>query len=368
MRADTTRQHFQREPIFRGLQGVTARTALGPNTSIEMARNTGFSRWRALVGSLGLNFLYLLLYTLFLTVYVGEEYEHLGFIFVYGVGHIIVIVVAESIGPRYFPDPLDARYSNKMGPATLGVAVMGFFAVTSAYTMAKRYFGALMPLVLGGYELGCVLVLERVFVREFVQDMVLCIASASWLEDIFGFLSTPTCYPLPLLVLHPLVTNVWILKEKRVRSAYSHSNQGIVVSAQICLVHGMAEGGLEQWFVALAAVGFARWCSRNPIVPKGADNMILASVILFVADPLATVLPKPRNITEEELEVMAAARLRRSQICESEVMVAQFHTVLFMILLGNGLNYALGFCHEDYESFGRSLLWWPITDTENLCN
>ena len=34
---------------------------------------------------------------------------------------------------------------------------------------------------------------------------------------------------------------VWC-QEKSVRRAYHHSNQGIVVSAQICMVHGKAEG------------------------------------------------------------------------------------------------------------------------------
>lgn len=31
-------------------------------------------------------------------------------------------------------------------------------------------------------------------------------------------------------------------EEKPVRQAYRHSNQGILVSCQICLVHAMAEG------------------------------------------------------------------------------------------------------------------------------
>jgi hypothetical protein len=54
---------------------------------------------------------------------VGEEHEHLGFIFIYGVGHLVIIFVAENLGPPNYPPPLNPRYSQKMGPATLGVAV-----------------------------------------------------------------------------------------------------------------------------------------------------------------------------------------------------------------------------------------------------
>lgn len=438
---------------------VCWRTALGPGETFEMAEQTGFSRGRVFVATVLLPSLYFLLYVAFVTVYVGEEHEHLGFIFIYGVGHLVIIFVAENLGPPNYPPPLNPRYSQKMGPATLGVAVMGFFAVTTAYSVAKRFvgpwLGTLMPAMLGAYEIGCLLILERTFVREFVQ-------------------------------------------EKSVRRAYHHSNQGIVVSAQICMVHGMAEGArlmliladisqstsdsdltflvpivsgvvwnvivrcgavdrllaiitrgrrtptwcsllLQQAkycmgyprFMAIGAVVLARWCSRNPLIPEGRESMALAVLILFlceVGEDLVSyslerlnfrVLPKQRHITEAELEMMAAAQLRVSSICEPEravsmvpnstpawsssdstkelrdqcwklrasfafaygeqnfetlpfwahfaaVMATQFHTVLFMILLGNGLNYVLGFCHDTYDGYGRSLLWWPLTQ-ENLC-
>lgn len=283
---------------------VCWRTALGPAEAFEMAEQIGFSRGRVFVATVLLPSLYFLLYVAFVTVYVGEEHEHLGFIFIYGVGHLVIIFVAENLGPPNYPPPLNPRYSQKMGPATLGVAVMGFFAVTTAYSVAKRFvgpwLGTLMPAMLGAYEIGCLLILERTFVREFVQ-------------------------------------------EKSVRRAYHHSNQGIVVSAQICMVHGMAEGArlmliladisqstsdsdltflvpivsgvvwnvivrcgavdrllaiitrgrrtptwcsllLQQAkycmgyprFMAIGAVVLARWCSRNPLIPEGRESMALA--------------------------------------------------------------------------------------------
>ena len=51
------------------------------------------------------------------------------------------------------------------------------------------------------------------------------------------------------------------------------------------------------------------------------------------------------------------------------IAVAQFHTVLFLIILSNGLNYVLGFCPESgYNGIGRALVWWPVTDPEDLCD
>eukprot|EP00435_Cladocopium_sp_Y103_P044591 s882_g12.t1 len=51
----------------------------------------------------------------------------------------------------------------------------------------------------------------------------------------------------------------------------------------------------------------------------------------------------------------------------SAVIIAQFHTLLFMILLGNGLNFVLGFCHGELNGFHGALLWWPLTDPDDLC-
>jgi len=447
---------------------VCWRTALGPSETFEVAESMGFSRRRVVVGAVILPLVYLLIYVAFSTMYIGPEHEHCGFIFIYGVGHLVIIIFAEIFGPGCFPPPLSPRYSQKMGSATLGIAIMGYFVVTTAYSLGRLYvgpwLGVCMPAVLGVYEIGCLLVLERTFLREFVQ-------------------------------------------EKPVRQAYRHSNQGILVSCQICLVHAMAEGGrmmliladmshsesddymflvpiasslawnvvvrgggfdwalsilsrgrrtptrcsllLQQAkycmgyprFLAIIAVAFARVCSGNSVLPEGSQNMGLAVLILFlseVGEDIVSyvlerlhirVLPRRRQITDKELEIMAVSQLRLSTLCEPQlelsivprpspsaawqpkdadndlrsnpslkeqcwklresfafsyseedfetlpfwahfavVMVSQFHTVLFMILLGNGLNYTLGFCHEDYRGFGRALLWWPLTDREDLCS
>ncbi|CAK9014584.1 unnamed protein product [Durusdinium trenchii] len=56
-----------------------------------------------------------------------------------------------------------------------------------------------MPAMLSLYEMGCLLLLQRTFTREFIE-------------------------------------------ERWVRRAYQHTNQGVLVSVQIALVHAMAEG------------------------------------------------------------------------------------------------------------------------------
>ena len=38
-------------------------------------------------------------------------------------------------------------------------------------------------------------------------------------------------------------------------------------------------------FMAVGAVVLARWCSRNPLIPEGRENMALAVLILFLCDP-----------------------------------------------------------------------------------
>ena len=38
---------------------------------------------------------------------------------------------------------------------------------------------------------------------------------------------------------------------------------------------------------------------------------------------------------------------------------AQFHTIVAMIVLSNGMTYILGFCRQDTEN---SMLWWPLRD------
>ena len=50
------------------------------------------------------------------------------------------------------------------------------------------------------------------------------------------------------------------------------------------------------------------------------------------------------------------------------VAVAQYHTVLFLVLLSNGLSYVLGICNDaGYMGLNRGILWWPIADPSNPC-
>lgn len=46
---------------------------------------------------------------------------------------------------------------------------------------------------------------------------------------------------------------------------------------------------------------------------------------------------------------------------------AQFHTLLYIICLSNGLSFVLGLCHDNYQGVSRGLLWWPIESPSELC-
>lgn len=446
---------------------VCWKTAMGPENCKDMAEEMGLNGRRAFAGSCFIGIVFLLLWTSFFLVYLGPVYQHCGFILAYGVGHLLLIAISETIAPHFFPPPLDERYAQKMGPATLGPAIVGFFICTTGYRCLKRFaagswLGTLMPVMLSGYELGNLVIVQRTFLAEFVT-------------------------------------------EKPVRRKYLMSNQAILVSTQICFVHCMAEGarmtlilaamshegnqnfeflvptvsgmvwniavragmldralaivtcgrrtptrcslllqevkycmGYPRFFVLLAVV-LARVCARNPVLPCDHENMGLAVLALFLAEVVEDLIsyllewldfkvhPKRRQVTEEEFEMMARAQLRFSLGSDeasmsavvpsatwaahvrsedfistksdmslkdkcwrlrqrfafsygepdlgilpfwanfSAVIIAQFHTLLFMILLGNGLNFVLGFCHGELEGFDGALLWWPLTDPNDLC-
>ena len=69
--------------------------------------------------------------------YLGPEYEHPGFVLSYGIGHILIIALGEGLSRRFTPPALDEQYAQKMGPATLGAALLGFFVCTTAFSCLK---------------------------------------------------------------------------------------------------------------------------------------------------------------------------------------------------------------------------------------
>lgn len=183
---------------------VCSRTALSPTMSAEYAAEHGLSTRRAWRDAALMIALFFSLYAAFFSLYLGEEYQHPGFVLAYGVGHIIAIVVGEAVGQIFrVLTPLDERYASKMGPCTLGPALVGFFIGTSGYGVARRHsgpwLGVLMPFMLSGYELLCLHIIASNFSAEFVQ-------------------------------------------EKAVRRKYCRDNQGVVISLAIAMIHALAEG------------------------------------------------------------------------------------------------------------------------------
>lgn len=395
----------------------------------------------------------LLVYGMLFYVYVGREKQHFGLILIHGIGHLLCMITSESWATWFLPMPLAEKYSRRMGPSTLGTALLGFLAVIVGYTMAFRlagpWIGVFLPSLLSLYELGSTAVLVRTFTKEFVQ-------------------------------------------QREVREIYSMAgaNQGILVSSHICMLHAMAEGArmililapithneadydafltpiisgflwnvmvragvLERFlfvascgwktcsrcnlllqkvkystgfprFFVLAAIAAVRGCFRE-VLPAGQERLGYAILCLLLADLSENlvswilkscgwqVYPEWRPLSLEQLKSLAAAQLRRraasidfdavgGALAQSEntkgfreecwklrarfdflygkedweilpfwahvvpVFIAQFHTLLCIIFLCNGLHYVLGFCQGSYDGIGRALMWWPSM-TDEIC-
>eukprot|EP00439_Symbiodinium_sp_Y106_P059960 s122_g8.t2 len=119
-------------------------TALSPTISAEFAGAVLCSTRRAWYGATFMIALFLSLLLLargVLCALLGEEHQHPGFVLAYGGGHIVVIGVGEAVGKKCHFTPLDERYASKMGPCTLGPALVGFFIGTSGYGVARRHSG-----------------------------------------------------------------------------------------------------------------------------------------------------------------------------------------------------------------------------------
>eukprot|EP00435_Cladocopium_sp_Y103_P015985 s2734_g3.t4 len=397
----------------------------------------------------------LLVYGMLFFAYVGKKKQHLGLILIHGIGHLLCMIMTETWARWFLPTPLAEKYSKRMGPSTLGTALLGFLAVIVGYTMAFRFagpwIGVFLPSLLSLYELGSTAILVRTFTKEFVQ-------------------------------------------QREVRQIYSMAgaNQGILVSSHICMLHAMAEGarmililapithneadykacltpivsgflwnvmvragvlerflfvascqwktcsrcnlllqkvkystGLPRFFV-IAAIAAVRGCFRE-VLPAGQERLGYAILCLLVADLLENlvswilkscgwqVYPEWRPLSLEQLKSRAAAQLHRraasidfdavssggvAAVSENTkgfreecwklrarfdflygkedwgilpfwahvvpVFIAQFHTLLCIIFLCNGLHYVLGFCQGSYDGIGRALMWWPSM-TEEIC-
>ena len=391
-------------------------------------------------------------YGLLFYIYIGEDKQYMGLILIHGCGHIICMVMSERAAECFLPTPLARTYCSRMGPSTLGTAMLGFLAVIVSYTLAFRFMGSwvstFLPSLLSLYELVSTAILVRTFTKEFVQ-------------------------------------------EKEVRKIYTAagSNQGILVSSHICMLHAMADGArmililapithnegtsldflmpiisgfvwnilvragfLERFlfiiscgwktttrcnlllqkvkystgcphFFVLAAIGLVRLCSGHGLPPEQ-ETLGYAILCLFLAECLENlvswllksrewqVYPKWHPVGPEDLKAMAARQLQRrtSEIDFGDIsnptasvntkgfraecwklrarfdflygpedwgflpywahvvpiFIAQFHTLLCIIFLCNGLPYVLGFCQGSYDGVGRALLWWPVT--HDLCS
>lgn len=441
---------------------VCCKTALGPVLVSDFAQKHGQGVLRGFLASCFGHGVGLSIYVLGICIRMEGPYQHCGFILIYGVGHVVVIVLSEIIGALFAPqlDPAVKSYAAGMGPATFGFILVGFFLGTTAYSLAKRVVGAwlgiFMPILLSIYELVATAIIARVFSQQFVTN-------------------------------------------KAVRELYVHSNQGITVSLGVALAHAMAEGarltlivvdiahesttefdfilpiscgmlwniiarvgGIDRMlailtcgrrtptqcslllqevkycmgytrFFAVGAIALTRLLNWHPILPPGKDGIGLALGSLFVAEVIEDILswvlarlgwrvhPEAPNVSDEEITSLVTRQLQAfgttsvksfsavlpdpsdtgPQITDAESMrlqswklrealdfayreqpfeelpfwghfavvaIAQYHTVLFLVLLSNRLSYVLGICEDaGYMGLNRGILWWPIADPGNPC-
>mmetsp|Transcript_78934 Transcript_78934/g.221461 ORF Transcript_78934/g.221461 Transcript_78934/m.221461 type:complete len:254 (+) Transcript_78934:3-764(+) len=173
--------------------------------------------------------------------------------------------------------------------------------------------------------------------------------------------------------------------------------------------------------IALLAVGVMRVVIGHPMIPNSAitcvtagivaenlleDTLVFAAGYFRILPVFPTVDPQDKELRERiskkgsgSIVIKHATRDDREMVaCSTEaldkeflawdfqhnlrdefpalplwahfsaVMISQFHTVLFLIIFGGGLNFVLGFCNKPgYEGVGRGIVWWPLMEVSDPC-
>eukprot|EP00445_Apocalathium_hangoei_P012343 CAMPEP_0203885854 /NCGR_PEP_ID=MMETSP0359-20131031/29720_1 /ASSEMBLY_ACC=CAM_ASM_000338 /TAXON_ID=268821 /ORGANISM="Scrippsiella Hangoei, Strain SHTV-5" /LENGTH=623 /DNA_ID=CAMNT_0050806553 /DNA_START=9 /DNA_END=1880 /DNA_ORIENTATION=+ len=167
--------------------------------------------------------------------------------------------------------------------------------------------------------------------------------------------------------------------------------------------------------VALFCVGMVRAALGNPVVPNSTTAFVIAGIaaehiledVIVLAAGYFDLLPVFPTVEPNDVELRARAcridanevlgdpqvRARLSESMDAEflawdcqynlrsvfpelplwahfsaIMISVFFTLLFLILLGGGLNFVLGFCSEPgYGGVGRGIVWWPVMEISDPC-
>ena len=90
-------------------------------------------------------------YAFLICVDLGEDKEHFGFIFIYGLGNLLVLPIGVMSSLLLAPPTISRSYAFKIGPCTLLLPIMGFLLLVTSYTLLRRscgpQLGFLIPFV-----------------------------------------------------------------------------------------------------------------------------------------------------------------------------------------------------------------------------
>jgi len=325
-------------------------SSFNPGSVREHAQSRGMSPNRGFFFPIAQHALWYVVMVAFTSTYIGEAREFMGFIFIYGVGQTLLIVIGNAFHQRLMP-PLDKMYGLESGPPSFGLAMMGFFVIVSGYSIAQRHLGAwfavMMPLILFLYEgFGSVMV-GTFFVKEFVmQGQRLHEMYAGSHQEIL-----PSCV-IALLHFHAQAARLTIFISEVANDPDSHSWMltlivMLVVNVMartlwphklICkltmgrkkvdnftrlLCQTKFQGGYPA-LMACVPIGLARMALGNPAIPNEAVGWLLLCVLAetLLEDGICRALEllhlvAPFSVeppSEAELKQRAAKRIARKAV------------------------------------------------------
>eukprot|EP00927_Polykrikos_kofoidii_P024666 TRINITY_DN22387_c0_g1_i1.p1 TRINITY_DN22387_c0_g1~~TRINITY_DN22387_c0_g1_i1.p1 ORF type:complete len:541 (+),score=35.88 TRINITY_DN22387_c0_g1_i1:27-1649(+) len=103
------------------------------------------------------------------------EHGHMGFLFIFGLTHLVYIAAYDLLSPRYMT-PLDSEFAIKSGPPSLGVSLLGLFVAVAISTLLNNMFPnwivCFYPFIVFAYETIGAHLVGGFYMRVFVAKEV----------------------------------------------------------------------------------------------------------------------------------------------------------------------------------------------------
>jgi len=385
-----------------------------------LSRGTG-SGLKAFLCPFLLHGLWLAVYVVLTCVPVHPQYHHLGYVGIYGIGHIAVIAIGDCLGPKLAPGR-HHRYTDQSGPPALGLAIMGFFVGVSGFAISKRYlgawFGGFVAVFLFLYELLGTVAICRFYANEFIKQqdaraaysgspqamtpsitiaLISCMAEGARITMLVAAAAhdpEDTGYTVALFATFV----IQIISRAGYADAMFYGKTGVdrVPNGRLLLRTCRFQSGYPRMLVicsfALARLALGKAPTPNSTVSKVVMLTFLEGVLEDLAivglrhlgytieaersfRTLTSVVPMPTSKAEDpETDVelfdygFGPFAVLPLWAHFSAVMISQFHTVLFVIIFCGGVPSVLGFCDTGYTGVERGILWWPIKAGSEMCH